>query len=108
MRHWPKSIINISKRLLKTGILAVLLFSLSIGLSAAWWDFFIGPPERESIMPTGDPITDGKALLRYALPIENEPIRKIQLSLEEISKRLRARRWSSVNSDIAADRKSVV
>jgi peptidylprolyl isomerase len=99
MRHWPKSIINISKRLLKTGILAVLLFSLSIGTLAGCSG---DGQARVSRLPPGDPIKDGKALLRYALPIDNEPVREIQKSLEQVSTELRAKRWSAVNSDIAA------
>ncbi|GGA08574.1 peptidyl-prolyl cis-trans isomerase [Okeania sp. KiyG1] len=75
---------------------------MSVGLSAAWWDFGGGTTTRESRLPQGDPITDGKALLRYALPIDNEPVRKIQRSLEDIANRLRGKRWSSVSSDIAA------
>jgi peptidylprolyl isomerase len=100
MQHWPKSIIKLSKRLLKTGILAALLFSISIGSIAGCSDLSDGQ-DRVSRLPPGDPITDGKALLRYALPIDNEPLRSIQKSLEEISTRLRARRWSAVTSDIA-------
>lgn len=98
MRHWPKSTINICKRLLKTGILAVLLFSLSLGSIAGCSG---DGQDRVSLLPPGDPITDGKALLRYALPIDNKQVREIQQSFEEISTDLRARRWSSVNSDIA-------
>ncbi|MGD1714809.1 peptidylprolyl isomerase [Dapis sp. BLCC M172] len=94
-------VINTCKRLVKTGILALLLFTLSVGISAAWWDGG-NTTTRESRLPQGDPITDGKALLRYALPIENEPVRKIQSSLEDISNRLRGKRWTSVGSDIAA------
>jgi len=30
-------------------------------------------------------ITDGKALLRYALPIDNQAVRKLQASLEDIA-----------------------
>ncbi|MDY7008772.1 MAG: peptidylprolyl isomerase [Cyanobacteriota bacterium] len=102
MLNLHNSVINTCKRLLKTGILALLLFTLSVGLSAAWWDFGGGTTTRESRLPQGDPITDGKALLRYALPIDNEPVRKIQRSLEDIANRLRGKRWSSVSSDIAA------
>ena len=98
MQHWPKSIINISKRLLKTGILAVLLFSLSTSFLAGCSD---DGQARVSRLPPGDPIKDGKALLRYALPIDNEPVREIQKSLEQISTELRAKRWSAVNSDLA-------
>ncbi len=94
-------VINTCKRLLKTGILALLLFTLSVGISAAWWNGG-NTPTRESRLPQGDPIKDGKALLRYALPIDNEPVRKIQGSLEDISNRLRAKRWTPVSSDISA------
>ncbi|MGK7920925.1 MAG: peptidylprolyl isomerase [Trichodesmium sp.] len=100
MLNLDNSIINICKRLLKTGILALLLFTLSTGISAAWWDLGGGSTARESRLPQGDPITDGKALLRYALPIENEPVRKIQRSLEDIANRLRGKRWTPVSSDI--------
>ncbi len=93
-------VINTCKRLLKTGILALLLFTLSIGISAAWWNGGI-TKTRQSRLPQGDPITDGRALLRYALPMENEPVRKIQSSLEDISNRLRGKRWTSVISDVA-------
>ncbi|NEQ41245.1 MAG: peptidylprolyl isomerase [Okeania sp. SIO3I5] len=94
-------VINTCKRLLKTGILALLLFTLSIGISAAWWNGDT-TTTRQSRLPQGDPIKDGRALLRYALPIENEPVRKIQSSLEDISNRLRGKRWTSVGSDIGA------
>ena len=93
-------VINTCKRLLKTSILALLLFTLSIGISAAWWNGGT-TATRQSRLPQGDPIKDGKALLRYALPIENEPVRKIQSSLEDISNRLRGKRWTSIGSDIA-------
>lgn len=102
MRHWPKFIKNTCQRLLKTSILAALLFSLSICLSAAWWDFGGSQPARESRLPPGDPITDGQALLRYALPVDNEPVRKIQKSLEDISTPLRNKLWNSVKSNISA------
>ena len=31
-----------------------------------------------SYLPPGNAITDGRALLRYSLPIQNKPIRKVQ------------------------------
>ncbi|WP_413168248.1 peptidylprolyl isomerase [Capilliphycus salinus ALCB114379] len=91
------------KRWLKTGVVLLLLCSLSMGLSGAWWDFGGGSsePKRESVLPQGNAITDGKALLRYALPIDNEPVRKMQRSLEEIATRIRGRRWSPISGDIA-------
>jgi peptidylprolyl isomerase len=48
----------------------------------------------------GNAITDGKALLRYALPIENQAVRNVQASLEDIAIQLRGKRWSPINRDI--------
>jgi len=101
MLNLPNSIMDTCKRWLKTGLLALLLCVLSVGLSAAWWDFGgNSAPKRESVLPAGNAITDGKALLRYALPIDNEPIRKVQGSLEEIATRIRGKRWSPIKGDI--------
>lgn len=82
------------KSWLKAGLTLILLVTLSLGLSAA--------AKRPSSLPAGNPITDGKALLRYALPIDNKPVRTLQQSLEDISQQLRAnRRWSAVAGDIS-------
>jgi peptidylprolyl isomerase len=48
----------------------------------------------------GNAITDGKALLRYALPIENQPVRDIQASIEDIAEQLRGKRWSPISRDV--------
>lgn len=57
-------------------------------------------------LPQGNAIKDPKALLRYALPIDNPDVRQLQSSLEDIAAQLRAnRRWGAVNSDLSrADR----
>lgn len=60
-------------------------------------------PIQISRLPPGNAITDGKALLRYALPIDNKTIRGLQKELEDISETLRvqgSRRISSVNRNI--------
>lgn len=88
------------QRLTKTTFLALLLVTLSLGLSGAWWDLGNSQPARESRLPGGNAITDGKALLRYALPIDNQPVRDIQASLEDISTQLRGKRWNGVSQDI--------
>ncbi len=94
-------IFNALKRWLRTGVLMMLLVSLFISLSGAGWNF-LGSSGRESRLPAGNAITDGKALLRYALPIDNEPVRELQKSLEDISNQLRAnRRWSAISGDIS-------
>ncbi len=101
MLHWLNSIMRTYKRWLKTGVVLLLLCSLSMGLSGAWWDGGSSQPKRESVLPAGNAITDGKALLRYALPIDNEPVRKMQRSLEEIATHIRGKRWSPISGDIA-------
>lgn len=57
-------------------------------------------PNNSSGLPSGNAITDGKAILRYALPINNPPIRKVQGSLEDIANQLRGKRWKPVAQDV--------
>lgn len=84
------------KRWLETSFVALLLVTVFLGLSVAWWT-----PVSNAALPAGNAITDGKALLRYALPIDNQPVRKLQGSLEDIATQLRAnRRWGAISSDI--------
>jgi peptidylprolyl isomerase len=56
-------------------------------------------PTTVAYLPPGNAITDGKALLRYALPIENKDIRKIQKQLEDLSQWLRSSRWGPINGE---------
>lgn len=83
LKHW-----------LKTGLTLLLMVTLSIGLGAA-------KVVQISRLPAGNAITDGRALLRYALPIDNQTVRDLQLSLEDISTQLRAqRRWGAIAGDV--------
>lgn len=83
------------KHWLKTGLSLLLMMVVSIGLGAA-------KPVQISRLPAGNAITDAKALLRYALPIDNKPVRELQSSLEDITAQLRAqRRWSAIASDVS-------
>jgi peptidylprolyl isomerase len=92
-------LLNFGKRLARTGIIALLLV-LSVGLSAA--------ASRDYGLPAGNAITDGRALLRYSLPVDNKPVRKLQTSLEDIATQLRAnRRWGAVKKDIGEAEKIV-
>lgn len=100
MRLAKLSWLDWCKRLIQTSCLALLLITLSIGLSGAWWDGGSSQPTRESRLPGGNAITDGKALLRYALPIDNQPVRDVQASLEDISNQLRGKRWSPISRDV--------
>lgn len=51
-------------------------------------------------LPPGNAITDGRALLRYGLPIENKDIRTLQADLEGLSEWLRSKRWGPIKRDV--------
>lgn len=77
--------------------MAILLVTIFLGITTAGWT-----PSSSAALPSGNAITDGKALLRYALPIDNKPVRQLQASLEDISAQLRAnRRWGAISKDIS-------
>ena len=95
------------KRLLKTSAVAIILVTLSFGLSGAWWDSGNSQPARKSVLAQGDAITDPSAILRYALPIDNETVRLLQGNLEDIAKNLRRKRWSSINQEVKSSSKIV-
>lgn len=59
-----------------------------------------GTPEAHAILAQGDAITDPQAILRYALPIDNEEIRTIQADIEKIARNLRSKRWKPVEKDV--------
>lgn len=57
-------------------------------------------PPASAILAQGDAITDPQSILRYALPIENDSVRKLQKSLEDISRQLRGKRWKNIGRDL--------
>lgn len=77
---------------LRQGLRAILALSLCAFLS-------ISLSSASALMPSGNAITDGRAILRYALPIDSPDIRKVQASLEDISGQLRGKRWQKISSD---------
>jgi peptidylprolyl isomerase len=97
MLHLSKSMFNLLKSWLKHSLRAILLVTILLGISTVGWTF-----SSYAALPSGNAITDGKALLRYALPIDNQPVRKLQASLEDISNQLRAnKRWGAVSRDLS-------
>ncbi|MCC5618559.1 peptidylprolyl isomerase [Nostoc sp. CHAB 5836] len=89
--------LNLLKSWLKNSLMAILLVTIFLGITTAGWT-----PFSSAALPAGNAITDGKALLRYALPIDNKPVRELQGSLEDISAQLRAnRRWGAISKDIS-------
>lgn len=94
---------------IRASIVGLLCITLSLGLSGAWLDGSGSGSKannRESRLPQGNAITDGKALLRYALPIDNASIRDLQRDIEDIKDELRAaRRWGAIQGKLkTADR----
>ena len=54
------------------------------------------PQPAAAALPAGDPVTDPGALLRDALPMEQQQLRDLQHAMEGSSTDLRAKRWSSL------------
>ena len=96
MLHWPNFSIDTCKRWVKTAVLALLLFTLSLSFSS------VSHAKRpSSSMPAGNAITDGRALLRFALPLDNQTVRELQISLEDIGNHIRSKRWGPISSDVS-------
>ncbi|MEB3213309.1 MAG: peptidylprolyl isomerase [Leptolyngbyaceae bacterium] len=97
-------------RILTCALAIALITMLTSTVGAAWASdampaFTNATPDGLylSALPPGNAIKDGKALLRYALPVDNKTIRRIQKELEDISETLRvqgSRRIKSVNRNI--------
>ncbi len=71
---------NSFKSWLKNSLITILLVTIFLGAGTSGCTIAGNPA-----LPSGNAITDGKALLRYALPIDNQPVRQLQVSLEDIS-----------------------
>ncbi len=67
-------------------------------LCAVCW---LGAAPAHAGLPPGNAVTDGAALLRYALPIDNSEIRQIQGELEGLSEWLRSKRWGPIKKDLS-------
>ncbi|MDR7898736.1 peptidylprolyl isomerase [Thermosynechococcus sp. JY1334] len=75
-----------------------------------WLGTFLLPPLAIALpvdhpliaaLPQGNAITDPKALLRWALPIDNPTVRELQKDLEQISFWVRGKQWSKIASNIS-------
>ena len=95
-----KKLANIFKKCLKISCIAFLCGFLSLSLSVTEGHAETPKPLLISALAQGNAITDPNALLRYALPIENETIRKLQDPLEDISNYLRGKRWPPIAKDV--------
>ena len=91
---------NWGKHLLKTSLLAILLTTFFVSGSLVWSNLDAMAAPRRSMLAQGDAITDPQAILRYALPIDNDTVRQLQGDLEDIGNQLRGKRWGRIQRDV--------
>ena len=92
---------NTQKRRWQRGMppsLNMLSWLVAIAIFTASWCSW--QSSATAILAQGDAVTDPQAILRYSLPIENDSVRKLQESLEDISNQLRGKRWKNIGRDI--------
>jgi peptidylprolyl isomerase len=89
------------RSLVRWGWLLVVVAGIGFGPMAAAEGLPLSAPTQVAYLPPGNAITDGRALLRYSLPIDNDEIRDVQATLEGLSEWLRSKRWGPVKKDIA-------
>lgn len=77
------------------------IITLVLAVAVIFGGLFTWQPQATAILAQGDAVTDPQAILRYALPIENDSVRKLQKSLEGISSKLRAKRWKNISRNIS-------
>ncbi|MEM1240266.1 MAG: peptidylprolyl isomerase [Cyanobacteria bacterium P01_H01_bin.26] len=86
------------------GFLGVSLsFALSfggVGIPSAQAAPMLSTALPVAYLPPGDAITDPRALLRYALPIDSPEIRKVQDQLEGLNYALRTKQWGRAKREI--------
>ena len=83
--------LHTAARSLLSVFLSVVIFSASfLGAASVAW----------AGLPPGNAVTDGAALLRYSLPIDNAEIRKVQGEVEGLSQWLRSKRWGPIKKDL--------
>jgi peptidylprolyl isomerase len=100
MEMLRKNLEIMAKNWLKIGIMTVLISIWSLSLATAVWSVDLTSSLLLGFLAQGNAITEPNAILRYALPIENPTVRKIQASLEDIAYQLRSKRWSAIAKDV--------
>ncbi|TVQ63292.1 MAG: peptidylprolyl isomerase [Spirulina sp. DLM2.Bin59] len=80
-----------------------LVWGLILGAIA----FLSLTPAATAGLAQGNAITDPAAILRYALPIDNTEVRKLQGNLEEIADALRSKRWPVIESQVKSASRSL-
>jgi peptidylprolyl isomerase len=83
----PRRLLDVTARLL---ISVTIVGLLLLGSTSPSW----------AVLPPGNAVTDGRSLLRYALPIDAPDIQGVQRALEEISDGLRGKRWGMIAKNV--------
>ncbi|MBW4658405.1 MAG: peptidylprolyl isomerase [Drouetiella hepatica Uher 2000/2452] len=93
---------TILRSVARVSVVTVVAIALAIGFNLTTGFMATGLNRGTAIaLPPGNAVTDGKALLRNALPIENKPVRELQRTFETMSDALRARRISGLTRNLA-------
>ena len=87
------------KNSLKASLLVILIATFWVSSSPIWWNLDAVAAPRKSMLAQGDAITSPQAILRYALPLDNDTVRKLQSDLEDIGTQLRGKRWGKIQRD---------
>ncbi|BAZ43498.1 peptidyl-prolyl cis-trans isomerase [Chondrocystis sp. NIES-4102] len=95
MMNTPKIPVRWGKSWLTNRVLTTLLTFVILTTTWLGWQL----PAR-AVLAQGDAVTDPRAILRYSLPIDNDAVRKLQKSLEDISNQLRGKRWKTISRDL--------
>jgi len=85
------------QRLWLMSLLAIMLFFTPVMPA---WSVPLGQPLLLGALAQGNAITDPNAILRYALPIDNPEVRRLQDNLEDIANHIRAKRWPAIKKDV--------
>lgn len=94
---------NISKAVRNAGLGLAMAAALTVPTAEVAQAFEAQPVYGDiAALTPGDPVKNANALLRNALPINNKPIRTVQLALESISEDLRVPgvRFSGVSKSV--------
>ncbi len=100
------------KRLTRCTLGALLagLLWLGLGQGTAWGAGLLpglATAQWVAYLPPGNAITDGRALLRYSLPIDSPDLRKVQGELEGLSQWLRSNRWGPLQGELSKVQKTL-
>jgi peptidylprolyl isomerase len=102
MQIMRQSLRMMAQQMTRLGLMSVLTLLITFSWITPAWSAGLMSPLLLSSLAQGNAITDPSAILRYALPIDNDAVRKLQDSLEDISNHIRAKRWPAIKKDVRA------